>query len=276
MKIKLNILFILLLSTTGFSQYSGYFGKKNYAGLNIRGFYPLFYGSNTVQDPKSETYDPVKYKKGINTAISISAGHAFNNRLSLSLELGAQSGEVIQSHSTTYNYKTIDPTTKEESYKGISDTRATPFQTRTLQFMPTLEWSGDGGMAPVGLINKFGFGICRTKVIAKEDYQVYANENDINGQSYNSILIGKGEQTIDSDISYKSALVFYELGMRIPINDKLVYHFGVRYLFGFMTSLPEINIDQREGYVPSLFNREIGNMITSNFIQANFGLNFVF
>lgn len=273
MRLVLNILFILFISSTGFTQYSGYLGKKNYASVNLRFYNPTFYmlgaGSTLVQDKTSDTYSADRFRDKLNSAFSLTFGHAFKNNFAMSLEMGIQRGSIA-GEKTSYTQKVYQ---NGYYYDEIKRLVYTPFKVSSFQFMPTFEFSGDGGLAPVGIVNKFGFGIIRTKVVADDDYAAFSESTS----SYGDFTkIASGAEVINTDQVYKSGLVFYELGMRLPVSTHLAYYFGVRYQLAFMRGLPDEDPTNSYAYSARTFNESVGSYIRRNYVQANLGINYIF
>lgn len=278
MKTLTTLLIVLFVSNFGYSQYSGYLGKKNYVSTNFRFYNPYFYNRKLtyqkVQDIDKDVFAPIKFKDRINTAFSFTIGHAFSNRFAMSLEVGIQQGKVGMKESRSLSYQTYD-SSYMDYVNHSGQIYSTPFRVNTLQIMPTFEFSGDGGLAPVGLVNKIGFGICRTKIIADDDYKIFIEKQNPNTFATEYHLHATGRDAVSTDAVFKSAVLFYELGLRLPITKRLAYYFGVRYQLGYSTGVT-LNSGSSGEYTNKSFAEDMGAYSFNNFVQANFGLNLNF
>lgn len=237
MKLILSLLF-LQFSLISFSQTKGYFGKKNILefGLSIQN--PALYNFNI-----SVGSDYEESKAYLNKNGTLRSGYPKLNlgyRLSLGRMLERNFGFYIESG---LSYFSVVPTLESYSIYGSSNIMYSNLQgemvdIQSFSIVPKIEFATKDALLPIGVSNQIGFGFNYYKAIAK-DYigTVMGNNYDSLGYGIEvPIAINQDNYYNFNNRAIKGYTFLYKLSMRIPINEKMFFHFGFRYTFNFVPS----------------------------------------
>ena len=268
---KLFLTFIALSLFFSFeAQTTGYFGKKNLLELGITIQNPLlynFYGSsNSMNKPyhsKNGTLEPGSTK--INYGFRLSYGKMLKRNLAVYLESGLNYFSVIPD---SY-YSGNQPAGQKYMY-----TEGEMLDIRTFSILPKIELTSDDGLLPIGVTNQFGFGVNFYKTLDKE-YVGYADSMDAVYGFPIPVNITRNNYYDYSNQAIKGYTFLYKLTMRIPINDRLLYHFGFRYTCNFV---PLSNYSMTSEHVLTQANmwESIRHKETRNLINFETGISFAF
>jgi len=207
-----------------FSQNTGFYGRKLFVEFNSASQVPL-----VAMAFKDRTYDTYGYgitsnkADKFNTGFSFVFGGATSSRSAISLEAGMY-------------YASITPPRDNESYF----LRHENFNIRTFTIMPKIEIAGNGGTSPGGLTHQIGFGFNLTKVANKDyDYILSSEAPDSIGDP--------AATTMDFSQRYKGFTFMYAIVMRVPINKRLLFNYGLRYTANFPIS-SGLKYSNNDGY----------------------------
>ncbi|MBU2019351.1 MAG: hypothetical protein KJ941_06880 [Bacteroidetes bacterium] len=232
--LSLFIIFIFCTSLS-ISQTSGYLGKRNLIGFNLIGSIPLTYNLFVLNS--STAYGQYKVENGkfeeasnlFSSGFSFSASRVLKNRFALGLEF------------RSVNYKTLMPYSinirKQNSQFAFSGEllRAPYLKVNDITFSPYVEWTKEGGLLPIGLVHQLGINIHSLSLEnPKSDFLMryqYFDENS------NYTMEQSNETPLDIDqINLLAFGVNYKLQLRVPINEYLLFHVGVRYQMNIFMS----------------------------------------
>jgi hypothetical protein len=262
---NLTLLFsCIIFSFSILSQSKGYFGKKN-----------IFEFGFTIQNPvlynfkiSSDSYNlALLNKKGalindfpqLNYGFNMSIGRMLENNFGVIFEGGINQFSVV-------------PNISSASYGNINKFNtlmAEMIDVKKNCFMPKIEFSSNDALLPMGISNQIGFGINYYKPISK-DYIGTVKYGD------STISVSKNNYYDFNSKSIKGYTLMYKLTLRIPLNEKLLYHFGFRYTANFVPSFYSDIVSPNEILSQSNMRNMIKLRENRNLINFDTGITFCF
>lgn len=211
---------ILFIGSTVHSQNTGLYGKKISLDLSFTGNIPVI---NMLNGPMFKSKSGVLTEKmdlldyGLRTGVS----YALSNNFAVGFEFDMEFMNIVAPKYVSV----FDPVTQWNIETQI---RHEALSTRTLVFMPRLEFTTNSGLLPIGLSHQVGVGFTRTKIIEKDyDYLILENSQSLDFSTFQ-------EDFYDyTNKAFKGIAVMYTLNVRTPINKFMMITYGIRYNFNF-------------------------------------------
>lgn len=210
-------------SNIGLSQYGGFFGKKNMFAIDLRMYSPIIYGLTTLSEENAKTQGSkfAPQKNLIDYGVNFTLGRAFSRSFGLSFQFGiSQYDFILKSEGGIFSYY---------NYQNYDLIKSNWFQTKTMTFMPILEFSGRGGLLPLGLSHQLGIGLVRHHLKEKK-YHVLLSDG-YSQENVNTFIYNYKNKPI------QSLLLMYKINLRIPITNYLLFNIGFRYNLNYFNDL---------------------------------------
>lgn len=227
---KLFLTFISLSLFCSFqAQTTGFFGKKNLLEIGGTLQNPMLYNFYAMRNsPK-----PYLSKDGVlesrtpklNYGFRFSYGKMIKRNLAVYLETGLNYFSVVPD--PYFDYGTLQTESNYTFEQGEM------LDIRSFSIIPKIELTSDDGLLPIGITNQFGVGVNFYKTI-KKDYIGSADSIDHSSGFSFPVNITSDNYYDYSNQAIKGYTFLYKLTMRIPINDRILYHFGFRYTYTFV------------------------------------------
>jgi hypothetical protein len=278
MKAFKSILFTLICFQFIAQKTPGYLGKKFVLEFSTKINTPIFSKQYVTNYANSQFLVKQKF---IDLGLLAGGSYALKRNLMLGLTIGyskfrvdVTDGGKIDKDTNSYT-DDIDLLTTIPNPLSIATMpalQAIPF--KVFSFVPKIEFAGKGALLPMGLYHTIGIGF----MSIKPDKRSVAGYTRIYG----------GDKVFSSDVqnlidpNNKSLLVLtiqYALNMRMPINDRMMFNFGVLYTgnvfkdakrASYSTSPQKENSEyfiSRENYINNVRAR-----VQSNFISFTTGI----
>ena len=255
-----KVLLMLVLVNQVNAQNPGYFGSKNVVDFSLNGQYNLFsnLGKNFY---KFENDKLVRYKDRVDWGFRINYSRVFKRNFALGIECG-------------YDYYRIQP----RQIYGFSSYSPIDFENwdvKSLNIMPKIEFSTEGGLLPMGISHQIGVGVRLVRVVDKEYHYV------LDGNGSQPFVLNNAIVMPESYLYKKTAkglVLMYALHMRTPISKRLFLNYGFRYTLNFMSKQLDYSTGTSQNLV--MTSGEYQNLVRqrkqASFIQGNIGLSFAF
>lgn len=231
---KLILIIILFSKNYILSQSKGYFGKNNLIefGINIQN--PSLYNYKITSTTNEYEIQNTPYIKKHNSLELGNPKINYGFRLSLGRMIERNLGVYIE---TGLNYFSVVADQNANSFSNFmisnySNLNAEMMDIQNFSILPKFELSSKEGFLPIGISNQIGIGFNRYKAIEK-DYlgTVSVNYDTI---SIQNLPITSTNFYNFSNSSIKGYTLLYKLTLRIPISNRILFHFGFRYTFNFV------------------------------------------
>lgn len=226
MKILFSII-ILILTSYSSAQTNGFLGRKNIVEFGITGQNPLVYNIRGF----GETYNSAYINKNgvlenkpkqLSYGFRLSLGRMILRNLGLYLETGLNYFSVVPQFDNSYSYNS-----------KYSDLYAQMVDIKGYSIMPKIEFASDDALLPIGISNQIGLGFNSYKTISKDYIGTVQFYDDLVGQK--SIPITRENYYNYASSAIKGYTLLYKLNLRIPISERLLFNFGFRYTFNFVS-----------------------------------------
>ncbi len=220
-------IFFLFIHFFSLSQSKGFFGRRNIIEI-----------STTVQSPLLYNYYSAK-----NTTAYLAKNGALENKMPL-LNYGFRLniGRMTERDRGIYlesglNYFSVAPNTTIYSNAGIyHHLKAEMLDVRTFSVMPKIEFASADGLLPVGISNQFGIGINYYQTQEK-NYLGTVDSLEVSNGMTTPVNITTSNYYDFHTKAIKGYTFLYKLSMRIPITERILFHFGFRYTYNYIPSL---------------------------------------
>ena len=271
----MRFLFFSLLfttSTVSFAQNTGLYGKKRFLEVNGLGYVPIigWFAADLNDVNKKEGNLLLPGKDIINYGFRLNLGIAVKRNIALSLEFGYDHANI-----RPFNSIRVDGIDNW----GYSTTASYYFEhemldVHTMNIMPKIEFTKEGGLMPLGLNHQIGIGFTSSSIQDK-DYLYKTSgfnyENFTPSEDPEKLI----ENLVNYDQKFKGYSFLYAFNVRTPITKSLLINYGLRYT---------LNLAQMsQTYSPGNFGMEsidvaslIRRMRLTNVITFNLGLTFAF
>ncbi len=273
MKSILFIAFTTLTLLPGFhAQNSGLYGKKTYVEINGLGYSPMFsnfFNKNNLYDYRSfkvKNNSLIEKKDRLNYGFRIAIGRALKRNFAVGFEAG-------------FDYSNIS--TPYEHYKqngwdyGYYNIQFESLDIKTLQLMPKIEFSKEGGLLPLGLNHQIGFGF-NTSQVVERDYK-YKLLSDGYTQITQEDIDAVDQRFVNFNQKHKGFTLMYAFNIRTPITKNLLINYGIRYTLN-LRRWNQIYPSEDKDYVYSTpdVGYVIGRTNGFHFLTFNIGATFAF
>lgn len=224
---KLFLTFIFLLIYCSFqAQTTGFFGKKNLLEFGGTLQSPLlynYYASNNLDPHLSKDGVLIQKIPVLNYGFRFSYGKMIKRNLAIYIESGLNYFSVAPEPYFDYKY----------TVPLYNHMQAEMLDIRSFSVIPKIELSSDDGLLPIGITNQFGLGVNFYKTLEKNYIGTADSIDNVSGY-YIPVNITNNNYYDFSNQAIKGYTLLYKLTMRIPINDRFLYHFGFRYTYTFI------------------------------------------
>lgn len=264
-----KIICFVFISTTAYSQNTGFLGKKNIVDLNIGVYMPLLsylYGANTPY--KNEKGKLIQKYDYLDFSYNVNYFRAIDEKFSFGIELGFQRLDIAAPTSFYRgNYYS-------ENYVGEFES----MKYKHYVFIPKLEFNSRNGIFGTGFHNQIGFGFCKTKLMNLDyifDLSDYSNwggsltpeqEEEFKTNFYN----------FQNDKGVGNCILLYAINFRKNITKRFMLNYGFRYTLNFFFRTKNWMYNNQYWLSQENVNDMIHTDRASNFIQFRFGASYVF
>lgn len=208
------------------AQTTGFFGKKNlieFGGTVQRPLLYNFYATNNLVPLLVDNGLLVQKVPVVNYGFRLSYGKMIKRNLAIYLESGLNYFSVAPKPYFDYKY----------TLSNYGSIRAEMLDIRSFSVIPKIELTSDDGLLPIGITNQFGFGVNFYKTLEKNYIGVVDSIDNVSGY-YIPVNVTENNYYDYSNQAIRGYTLLYKLTMRIPINDRFLYHFGFRYTYTFV------------------------------------------
>lgn len=244
---KVATLLLLFLSSLGYSQNNGYYGKKGYIEFLSTHNFPIIYNLLSSNDVlKVENGQLVDRKQWYSPGFRVVLGVVGKKSSGVSFEYGIDF------------YRMAGPqVVKTDEGTPIVYHESIPI--RTNRFMIKIEMGNKNNLSPMGIIHQLGFGVSSTKI----KQQNYSYQEKFNPTPQLQTI------SYPTDDPYNMLQVMYGFKKRVPINKSLLFSFGIRYNLNF-------GLDTLSFIKYKRIGDEVKSRLFSNVINLDIGLTLPF
>ncbi|MFT6283376.1 MAG: hypothetical protein ACJA0U_003519 [Salibacteraceae bacterium] len=255
---------IVFIGSTVHGQNTGLYGKKVSLDLSFTGNIPII---NMLNGPMFKSKSGVLTEKMdlLDYGLRTGASYALSNNFAIGIEFDMEFMNINAPTSAYVPYPSGNSEFITIKHQALN--------TRTLIFMPRLEFTSNNGLLPIGLSHQIGFGFTRTKVLQKDYDRTLFISTDSNGDG--PILDNFDEDFYNyTNKAFKGIVLMYTLNVRTPINKFMMITYGIRYNFNYGTELAFLSSDDGfylsrvDAYIQSRSRRLL------SVISLNLGMSF--
>lgn len=265
------IISAFLLSTQGWSQNSGLYGKKTFIELNGLGSIPMFgwFLNETGPIYKANGKSLTQGNDNFNYGFRVTLGRVLKRNTALSLELGYDYRNVSGPEYVTTKY--LDQWGYySEQYVQLKHEM---FDVSTFSIMPKIEWTKSGGLLPIGLNHQIGIGYSSAKIQEKDYiYRITSGAEYLSASDSANF----SEKLVDYDQRYKGFSLMYAFNIRKPITKSLMINYGIRYTLNLRQYGQTFSGSSNYLMDHSEAAQKIGRTQLTNFMTFNLGVSYAF
>lgn len=258
---------ILVITTPIFAQTNGFLGRKNIIEFGVIGQNPLVYNISGFGETFNSAYINKNgvlenRAKQLSYGFRLSLGRMILRNLGLHLESGLNYFSVVPK---------LDPDSYDSKYNLLE---AQMVDIKGYSIMPKIEFASDDALLPIGISNQIGLGFNSYKTISK-DYIGTVEFEDEN-YSYNTMAINRENYYNYGSSAIKGYTLLYKLNLRIPISERLLFNFGFRYTFNFVSGNTLYSVTSDQILTQSDMWRMIKTKENRNLFNLETGISFSF